>query len=462
MTSTRRSSHGPKGHPGHHPRRPASPPAGRGTVPGARRALVLLAVFSIISFGDKAVLGLAGPRMIEDLGLTNAQFGLIGSAFYLLFSVSAFVTGLVNGRFRATWLLAGMAIVWSAAQLPVLVPAAGFAVLVVTRVLLGAGEGPGLPMANHVAFTWFRPEQRTTASGVISMGGALGVIVGGPILAGVIAAFGWRWAFGVLGVVGLVWTAVWRAVGGEGPYGVDEDEGRTPPREPGAPAPKALPLRRIAGRPTFLLCVVAGFAAQWTLGIATAWLPTFLEHAAGYSTGEVGFLVGIPSLVAIAAVLGLVAGQRRLRARGRSRRATYRVLGLLASLPPGLLLIGITTGVEGVALLLCVAVAFGSGVAVGPLIAATLADVVPVASRGLTLCVAVAVTSLGAVASPWVTGRLLDLAATEAAGFDWAFRLNGALVLLGGLLLLLVDPDRDNARLRAASSTQAARDGGPP
>ena len=78
----------------------------------------------------------------------------------------------------------------------------------------------------------------------------------------------------------------------------------------------------------------------------------------------------------------------------------------------------------------------------------TLADVVPVARRGLTLCVAVAVTSLGAVASPWVTGRLLDLAATEADGFDWAFRINGALVLLGGLGFLLVDPDRDAARLR--------------
>lgn len=427
----------------------------RGPVPGARRALVLLAVFSIVSFGDKAVLGLAGPRMIEDLGLTNAQFGLIGSSFYLLFSISAFVTGLLNGRLQATWLLAGMAVVWSAAQLPILLPAAGLTVLLATRVLLGAGEGPGLPMANHVAFTWFRPEQRTTASGVISMGGALGVIVGGPLLAGVIAAFGWRWAFGLLGVVGLVWVAVWLAVGGEGPYAVDEDDADGRPGGPGAfgtpgePVARPLPLRRIVARPTFLLCVVAGFAAQWTLGLATAWLPTFLEHEAGYSTAEVGFLVGVPSLVAIAAVLGVVGGQRRLRAREVSRRSTYRLLGLLASLPPGLLLIGITSGVEGVPLLLCIAVAFGSGVAVGPLVAAALADVVPVASRGLTLCVAMALTSLGAVASPWVTGRLLDLAATEGAGFDVAFRLNGALVLAGGLLLLLVDPDRDKARLRA-------------
>ena len=94
-------------------------------MPGARRALVLLAVFSIVSFGDKAVLGLAGPRMIEDLGLTNAQFGLIGSSFYLLFSISALVLGFVGTRWPATWLLAGMVVVWSVAQLPILLPAAG-------------------------------------------------------------------------------------------------------------------------------------------------------------------------------------------------------------------------------------------------------------------------------------------------------------------------------------------------
>jgi MFS family permease len=342
-----------------------------------------------------------------------------------------------------------MAVVWSLAQLPILLPAAGFGVLVVTRVLLGAGEGPGLPMANHVAFTWFRPEQRTTVSGVISIGGALGVIVGGPILAVVIATAGWRWAFGLLGAVGLVWVAVWVAVGREGPYAVAGDDPSplgdaplTAPRPAGGPA-----LHRIVRQPTWLLCVLAGFAAQWTLGIATSWLPTFLEDA-GYPTAAVGLLVGAPSLVAIVAVLGVVTGQRRLTRRGWSRRGTYRLLGAAASLPPGLLLLALTTGVSGVPLLACTAVAFGSGVAVAPLIAATIADVVPVARRGFALCVAVAVTSLGAVASPWVTGRLLDVAATESAGFDRAFRINGALVLLGGLGYLLVDPDRDAARLR--------------
>ncbi len=88
------------------------------------------------------MLGLAGPSIIDDLDLTNTEFGAISSAFYLLFSACTLLVGLFGTRLPAGWLLAGMALIWSAAQLPLLIPAAGFATLIVTRVLLGAGEGP--------------------------------------------------------------------------------------------------------------------------------------------------------------------------------------------------------------------------------------------------------------------------------------------------------------------------------
>ena len=111
------------------------------TSPGALRILALLALFSIINFGDKAVLGLAGPSITQDLDLSNTQFGAISSAFYLLFSLTALLVGLFGSRLPAGWLLAGMALVWSAAQLPILIPAAGFGTLVLTRV---AGQGTAL------------------------------------------------------------------------------------------------------------------------------------------------------------------------------------------------------------------------------------------------------------------------------------------------------------------------------
>jgi MFS family permease len=418
------------------------------TVPGANRILVLLALFSIINFGDKAVLGLAGPDITRDLDLSNTQFGAISSAFYLLFSLSALLVGLFGGRFPATWLLAGMALAWSAAQLPILVPAAGFATLIVTRVLLGAGEGPSLPMANHVAFTWFAPERRTTAAGVITLGGALGVILGGPTLAAVITFAGWRWAFGLLGALGLAWTLTWFRIGGEGRYAA------TDPALPVSAArvtdpelARRIPVGRILTSPTWMAAAFAGFTGNWALGLGLSWLPTFLEHQGGYSSTSVGFLIGLPSLVAVISVPTVMYRAHRRRQAGRSSHSTYALLGFSAAVVPAGGLIAMTLGERGYLLLISVAIAFGAGIALAPLVASAVADLVPVERRGLALCIGTAISSLGAVVSPWVTGRLLDLADSEAAGFDDAFRLAGALALLGGVSLLFLNPERDGAAL---------------
>lgn len=423
--------------------------------PGAKRILALLALFSIINFGDKAVLGLAGPAITRDLGLSNTQFGIISSAFYLLFSLTALLVGLFGGKLPAGWLLAGMALVWSAAQLPILIPAAGFGTLIVTRVMLGAGEGPSLPMANHVAFTWFPAGRRTTTAGVITLGGALGVILGGPLLAAVITLAGWRWAFGLLGTLGLVWTLAWLRIGGPGPYAAETFE----PAAVAAVDPARIPISRILLSPTWIAAAFAGFTGQWCLGLGLSWLPTFLEHEAGYSATSVGFLVGLPSLVAVISVPTVMYLAHRRRRAGYSSHSTYALLGFGAAFVPAVGLLSITLGERGSLLLLSVAIAFGAGVALAPLVASAVADLVPVERRPVALCIGSAISSLGAVASPWATGRLLDLAGNESAGFDSAFRVAAGLALLGGISLLFLNPEADGARLIPAGP--GSRRGGP-
>ncbi len=418
--------------------------------PGAGAVLGLLALFSIINFGDKAVLGLAGPAITRDLHLSNTQFGAVGSSFYLLFSVSALLVGLFGGHWPASGLLVAMAVIWSVAQLPLLVPAAGFSVLIATRVLLGAGEGPSLPMANHVAFTWFAAGERTTVAGIITLGGALGVIIGGPLLAIAIHLAGWRWAFGLLGLVGLLWTAAWLRFGGEGSYAapVPVADAVPAPATAGVPAPgPAIPLYRILTSPTWIAAAAAGFTGNWALGLGFSWLPTFLEDEGGYRETTVGFLIGLPSLVAVISVPTVVYLAHRRRRAGRSSHSTYALLGFAAAFVPACGLFAMTLGLHGPALLVSVAVAFGAGIALAPLTSSAIADLVPVERRSVALCVGTAISSLGAVVSPSVTGRLLDLAGTESTGFDHVFRLAGGLALLGGTCLLFLNPEHDGARL---------------
>jgi MFS transporter, ACS family, D-galactonate transporter len=96
----------------------------------------LLFLFMMLNFSDKAIVGLAGVPMMKELGLTPRQFGLVGSSFFFLFSISAVIGGFVANRVQTRWLLLAMAVIWAATQLP-MVGSIGLATVVACRVTLG-------------------------------------------------------------------------------------------------------------------------------------------------------------------------------------------------------------------------------------------------------------------------------------------------------------------------------------
>ena len=86
----------------------------------AYAVLIMLFLFQTINFFDKLVFGLSAVPMMKELSLSPKEFGLIGSSFFLLFSLSGMAVGLfVVGRFPVKWILMLLAAIWSATQLPV-------------------------------------------------------------------------------------------------------------------------------------------------------------------------------------------------------------------------------------------------------------------------------------------------------------------------------------------------------
>ncbi|MCZ0987758.1 MFS transporter [Streptomyces diastatochromogenes] len=140
---------------------------------GWRTTWALLA-FMLVNFADKTVLGLAARPVMADLGIGREQFGTASAAFFALFSVSALAVSYLTRTVRTTVLLLALALLWSAAQLPMLWPAAGFGTLLATRVLLGAAEGPALPVATHHLHGWFEQHRRTLPTAVLLTGAAAG------------------------------------------------------------------------------------------------------------------------------------------------------------------------------------------------------------------------------------------------------------------------------------------------
>ena len=278
--------------------------------PQAWLIVTLLFLFMAINFADKAVIGIAAVPMMHDLGLTPREFGLIGSSFFLLFSASAVVTGFVVNRVQTRWALLAMGLVWALSQFPMLANV-GFATVVACRIVLGAGEGPAASVALHSAYKWFPDELRTLPTAFILQGSAIGIMVALPLLNWVIVHYSWHWAFGALGIAGLVWAGVWLAFGREGSLAaaVAKDA---------APSPERVSYRHLLLSPTILACWCASFGAYWGLSQALSWQGAFLIKGLGLTQSSIGLLGALPP--GASAVMVVAAGwfSQRLLARGVS------------------------------------------------------------------------------------------------------------------------------------------------
>ncbi|WP_167760072.1 MFS transporter [Paraburkholderia pallida] len=422
---------------------------------GTLRRWVIVAglfLFLAINFADKALIGLAAEPIMRELHLTHSQFGRIAASFFTFFSISALLVGLLANRVKARWLLLAMAVIWSISQLPLLLYAAP-ATLVLSRVLLGASEGPAYPVAVHALYKWFPDRERALPSAVLTVGASFGAGFIAPLITWVIVSFGWRAAFEMLALVGMVWSVLWLWIGKEGPLGTSDEtpaaaDGTDP--DPASRYPARIPLGALLLSRTCAGSNFAGFAAYVILTVATVWLPSYLVRVAGYSLTQAGWIVVLPAFGQMVASPLLSAWSQRLMARGVSSRHARGTLGaaavvaagaaltLMAALPPGPLLIVAVTVAFSLA-----SFTFVSGV--------TLAgEIVPPAQRGGVLGINICITTLAGLVTPAAMGLMIDRAATQIEGYRMGMTAMGAFALVAGLVAaVLIDPQADRRRFMA-------------
>ncbi|MFC9242510.1 MFS transporter [Streptomyces sp. NPDC057136] len=425
---------------------PTGPPA------GGRQAWTttwLLLAFMLVNFADKAVLGLAGPEIMKEFGLSRQEFGTAQAAFFSLFSLSALGVSFLTRKVRTSVLLLVMGLLWSATQLPMLWGAAGFGTLIATRVLLGIAEGPAAPVAVHHVHGWFEQRERTLPTAILMVGAAAGVAVAAPALGAVISHFGWRWAFGVAGIAGLLWAAVWTVKGREGPLA--PPVGRSARIADGGGGAPEVPMRAVFLSGTFITAALGAFAAYWVMSAKLTWLPDYLQTVVGWDLGQASAAVGG----------GAVANGVVLLAHGLlARRAALRGTGGRLSAGAGLLLVAsagaVTVFATVDALWIKVLMMFGPmAVALVMItVAQTAIDrITPPSQRGVVLGALVAVFSLGGIVSPLFLGWVVDSAESATSGYEKGWLVTAALLLVTGILAaLFMRPEKDALRLGVPES----------
>jgi MFS transporter, ACS family, D-galactonate transporter len=406
--------------------------------------VALLFLFMVINFADKAVVGIAAVPIMDELHLGPREFGLLGSSFFLLFAVSAIVTGFIVNRVETRWALLVMGLVWALTQFPML-GNAGFATIVAARIALGAGEGPAFPVALHSAYKWFPNEQRTVPTAIVAQGAGIGIMVALPLLNWVIVRYSWHWAFGVLGIAGLVWSAVWFVLGREGPLtAAAAAAARATTREQ---APDRIAYRELLLSPTILACWAANFGAYWGLSQALSWQGAFLIKGLGLAQGSIGLLGALSAGASVVAVFAGGWYSQRLLARGVSSRVARGLLGggCVALGGVALAVMPYVPGIPAKIALATIGIAVPSVInVIGQTV---VSELTPVAQRGALLAIGTAIATSAGLLAPYVMGSVVETAATPLAGFNTGFMICGVIMLVAGLIgMALIRPERDARR----------------
>lgn len=186
----------------------ATGPEASGTRPAVSRGYAWL-VFAL-SFGlllsdymSRQVLNAVFPMLKAEWLLSDGQLGSLSGIVALMVGVLTFPLSLAADRWGRVRCLVAAATVWSLATLACAV-SAGYGEMFAARFVVGVGEAAYGSVGIAVVVSVFPVSLRATLSGAFIGGGAFGSVLGVSVGGVVAGHLGWRWAFGVMGIFGLV------------------------------------------------------------------------------------------------------------------------------------------------------------------------------------------------------------------------------------------------------------------
>ncbi len=253
------------------------------TVGYRRYVLVLLLLVYIFNFVDRQILSVLLQSIKREFSFSDTQLGLLGGiAFALFYSIVGLPMAWMADRFNRRNIIVISLGLWSLMTATCGL-ATGFLSLFLARVGVGVGEAGGLPPSYSLLSDYFPPERRGTALAVLGMGIPFGVLTGFLLGGWVNEFFGWRSAFMVVGIPGVVLALLVGTTLREPPRGLLDRQ-----RVRGAPPSILATARHLWDRPACRHLCMAGALyglAAWGAGV---WQPSFFMRVHGMSSGEAG------------------------------------------------------------------------------------------------------------------------------------------------------------------------------
>ncbi|KAA0579468.1 MFS transporter [Azospirillum sp. B21] len=425
--------------------------------------VVMLFVVTAINYADRAVLAIAGPVLSKDLGINAAQMGFIFSAFGWSYVIGQLPGGWLLDRFGSKWVYAASIFTWSVFTLfqgfvGFLTGAAAVTALFALRFAVGLAEAPSFPGNSRVVAAWFPGHERATASAIFNSAQYFATVIFAPLMGWLTHSFGWPWAFGFMGTLGLLVSGIWLktvyspvdhpkinqaeidyiAAGG-GLVNMDDAAKKKTDAAGGA---KWDYIRQL-----FASRMMAGiFLGQFCINAITyffiTWFPVYLVQARGMSVLSAGFVASIPAICGFAGgILGGVLSDAMLR-KGFSltaARKTPIVLGMLLSMS---MIACNYTDVQWIVVGFMALAFFGKGI--GALGWAVMSDCAPKEITGLSGGVFNMCGNISSISTPIIIGYIIQ----TSGSFNGALLFVGANALIAAVSYLVVVGEIKRMELR--------------
>ena len=172
----------------------------------AYRWLVLFVLFIVYTFNflDRQLMSILQEPIKAELGLSDSQLGLMtGLGFALFYTGFGVIVGVVADRMNRVRILFAGAFLWSLFT-ALCGLAKSFPMLLVSRMGVGVGEAAGAPPSYSIISDYFPPKRRGLALAIFSLGVPVGIALGAAFGAKLHELWGWRNAFVIIGLAGIV------------------------------------------------------------------------------------------------------------------------------------------------------------------------------------------------------------------------------------------------------------------
>ncbi len=402
--------------------------------------LIVLAIFSIITYIDRTSISITGSLITQDLNLSEKEFGWILGSFAFAYGIFEIPAGLWGDLKGPKSIILRIVLSWSVFTI-LTGFSYSFTMLFIIRFLFGMGEAGAYPNATIVIQRWFPKQETGRAQSIIWIASRIGAALAPFLAVSIMMTWGWRYVFYIFGALGLVWAIFWGFWFQNEPKnmpGIKEAELKhiEQGREIKTHKNSLQVFLKIIKTPNVWALMSMYHCLLYGAYFYLSWMPKYLKNGKHIDDAHIAFLASLPFILG---TIGCFSGGflSDFIAKKKGLKWGRRSVGMFGLIMSGCCMVGSTLIADPTTSIIVLAFGLAFKDFTLPVSWATSADIGGQNSGAVAGAMGMA-GQLGSTIMSIAFGYIL----TATGSWDIPVRIIGIIVICGGFIWLKIDPTK--------------------